>query len=244
MRKYTKDELSKLTVHQKLAEARIRFLESGAKKSGVNTHAEFTYFELKDIVPAASKIFDDLGLLFVTTFTDGKARGILFNTDREAEATEVTFPTRSIAEPAKFRMNEVQGLGAEITYMRRYLYMLILDIVEADEIDAADLPGEEKPPEPAKKPAKTSRPAAADERSVITANLTAPDEPASELQINGLRSALSELLKAAPEQEDFIQTVMEKTDCLRQVTKKQCEELIQGVSEMLEEIKGSGDGVA
>lgn len=239
MTDYTRDEISELTVYQKLAEARIRFFESGAKKSGVNAHAEFTYFELGDIVPAASRIFADLGLLFVTTFTDGKARGILFNTDHEAEATEVSFPARQIAEPAKFRMNEVQGLGAEITYMRRYLYMLILDIVEADGIDAAAPEKDEKPPETAKKPSKASRSAAAEKRTAAAAALAAPDGQASELQISGLRSALSELLKADPGQEDFIQTVMEKTDCLENVTKKQCEELTRGVSEMLEEIKGA-----
>lgn len=236
MREYTAEEQKQLTVYQKLAEARIRFLESGVKKTGVNTHAEFTYFELSDIIPSAMRIFSDLGLLFVTTFTDGQARGILFNLDRQAEATEVCFPARSIAEPAKFRMNEVQGLGAEITYMRRYLYMLILDIVEADEIDAGAGGAGKSPEKPAEAPKKKA-PASKGERRAAIDNLAAPDGEASELQIASLRSALSELLKTDPEQEDFIQSVMEKTDCLSQVTKKQCEELITGIGKMLDEYK-------
>lgn len=237
MKDYTKEELSKLGIYRKLSEARLRFLESGAKKSGVNTHAEFTYFELKDIVPAASRIFDELGLIFFTSFIDGRARGQLFNMDDPSEAVEVTFPARSIAEPAKFRMNEVQGLGAEITYMRRYLYMLILDIVEADEIDAAAQPKEEDAGRQSKPKPVSIKPATTEERQEIAKDLAAANEKASELQIGSLRSALRELLQTDPDQEEFIQTIMEKTDCLSDVTKKQCEELIRGVSDMLESLK-------
>lgn len=231
MKNLTPEELGKMTVTQKLAEARIRFLEGGVQKSGVNLHAEFKYFELEDIVPAAMKIFNDLRLLFLVTFQNDVAFGQLFDLDSDGVVT-VSFPMRSIAEPAKFRMNEVQGLGAEITYMRRYLYMLILDIVEADKIDGGEAPVETAPEKP-KKAAK--KPATKEERTETKKELTATDEPADDLQIEALRLALAKLLNTDPEQEDFVQEVMLKTEGLSNVTKAQAEKLIGGITEMLEQ---------
>ena len=230
MKNYTQEELETMSVSKKLAEARVRFLEGGVKKSGVNQHAEFMYFELEDIVPAATKIFDDLGLLYLISFADNIARGTLINLGRD-EALTVEFPMRAIAEPGKYRMNEVQGLGAEITYFRRYLYLLILDIVEADKIDAGEAPAEK--PAAEKKPRK--KPATKEEREEIKENLVGADEPANEMQIEGLRLALAKLLNTDPEQEDFIQSVMVKTNGLTEITKTQAENLIGGITEMLEQ---------
>lgn len=231
MKNLTPEELGKMTVTQKLAEARIRFLEGGVQKSGVNLHAEFKYFELEDIVPAAMKIFNDLRLLFLVTFQNDVAFGQLFDLDSDGVVT-VSFPMRSIAEPAKFRMNEVQAAGAEITYYRRYLYMLILDIVEADKIDGGEGPVE-TPPEKPKKAAK--KPATKEERTETKKELTATDEPADDLQIEALRLALAKLLNTDPEQEDFVQEVMLKTEGLSNVTKAQAEKLIGGITEMLDQ---------
>lgn len=232
MREITKEELGGMTVAQRLSEARVRFLESGAKKSGVNQHAEFMYFELADIVPTATRIFDDLDLLFMISFDGEMAHGTLYTAenfeDEDNSCITVSFPMRSIAEPAKFRMNEVQGLGAEITYMRRYLYMLILDIVEADTFDAESGRMEDAP-----KPAK--KPATKEERAEIKEEITDADGPAEELQVENLRLALAKLLNTDPEQEEFVQAVAVETEGFTKVTKSQAEKLIGGISEMLEQ---------
>ena len=236
MKEFTPEQLADMTVGQILAEARVRFLEAGTKKSGVNLHAEFTYFELVDIVPTATRIFDDLGLFFLVSFANGEATGTLYDAADYNDFIRVSCPLRSIGEPGKFRMNEIQAAGAEITYYRRYLYMLILDIVEADKIDAGDAPA------PAEKPAakktadkpKPKKPATKEEREEIKEAVIAPEEPASELQVEALRLALAKLLNVDPEQEDFIQEVMLKTEGLTKVTKEQAEKLTSGVSEMLE----------
>lgn len=239
MREITKEELGGMTVAQRLSEARVRFLESGAKKSGVNQHAEFMYFELADIVPTATRIFDDLDLLFMISFDGEMARGTLYTAenfeDEDNSYITVSFPMRSIAEPAKFRMNEVQGLGAEITYMRRYLYMLILDIVEADTFDAESGRTEDAP-----KPAKTTKkaakkPATKEGRAEIKEEITDADGPAEELQVENLRLALAKLLNTDPEQEEFVQAVAVETEGFTKVTKSQAEKLIGGISEMLEQ---------
>lgn len=221
-------ETATMNVWQKLLAARIDFLREGVTKSGVNMHAEFKYFELEDIVPVATKIFSTYNCLFVTSFPEGKAVGRLINLDNTEEQVVVEFTARSISEPAKFRMNEVQGLGAEITYMRRYLYFLILDVVEADAFDAnsgSDAPAPKSEP---KKPVSTEK------REEIKKDLTSPEANADELQIKALKAVLKKLKEIDSTQEEFIQQVAIKTDGFTNISKTACEQLINKIGEMIE----------
>lgn len=228
MAKKTEIDPSALNIWQKLLAARIDFLKKGVTKSGVNMHAEFKYFELEDIVPTATEIFANYNCLFVTSFPDGKAVGTLINLDNADEKVVVEFNTRSISEPAKFRMNEVQGLGAEITYMRRYLYFLILDVVEADAFDGES--GKETPA-PASQPKK---PVTAEKREEIKQELTAPEANADELQIKALKAALKRLKEIDETQEEFIQQIALKTDRFTKISKTACETLILKIGEMVD----------
>lgn len=45
-----------MNVRQKLAKARLYFLNQKVQKSGKNMHLEFKYFELEDIVPPATRV--------------------------------------------------------------------------------------------------------------------------------------------------------------------------------------------
>ena len=178
MAKQVQVDPAKMNIWQKLLKARIDFLKKGVSKSGVNMHAEFKYFELEDIVPIATEIFSQYNCLFITSFPDGKAVGKLIDVDNPEDEIIVTFDTRSIAEPGKFRMNEVQGLNTEITYMRRYLYFLILDVVEADKFDSES--GKDEPA-PSESKAKTSKkPVSTEKREEIKQELTAPEANADE----------------------------------------------------------------
>ena len=58
-----------MNVRQKLAKARLQFLNQKVKKSGKNMHLEFKYFELEDIVPPAIRIFARVGLTTDIDFT-------------------------------------------------------------------------------------------------------------------------------------------------------------------------------
>lgn len=217
-----------MNVWQKLLAARIEFLHRGVSKSGVNLHAEFKYFELEDIVPVATDIFCKFNCLFVTSFPEGKAVGRFINLDNTEEQVVVEFNARSISEPAKFRMNEVQGLGAEITYMRRYLYFLILDVVEADAFDA-----ESGKDAPAPKP-ESKKPVSTEKREEIKQNLTAPEANADELQIKALKTVLKKLKDIDSSQEEFIQQVAIKTEGFTKISKSACEQLVLKVGEMIE----------
>lgn len=84
----------------------------------------------------------------------------------------------------------MQALGSSITYMRRYLYMMALDICEADSIDANLGNGTTATgatPAPAAQTEKKA-PATPQERQEVKQELTKPSENASALQIKGLKN--------------------------------------------------------
>lgn len=228
MKMETNFDTATMNVWQKLLASRIDFLKSGVSKSGINMHAEFKYFELEDIVPMATSIFYKYNCVFVTSFPDGKAVGKLINLDNTEEEVVVEFNARSIAEPAKFRMNEVQGLGAEITYMRRYLYFLILDVVEAD---AFDCDSGKEAPAPKAEPKKPVTP---EKREEIKQEITAPEANADDLQIKALKSALKTLKEIDPAQEEFVQQIAMKTEGFTKISKTACEQLVLKIGEMVE----------
>ena len=230
----TTDMAAPMNIWNKLLHVRTDFYAEGAKKSGRNLHAEFMYFELADIVPLAEAIFAKYALVMIPCFTEYQATARLVNAENPDEEITFSIPLRFIAEPAKFRMNEVQGVGAVVTYYRRYLYMIILDLVEADDLDNRK-PAEEEPKLKAVKPKK---PVTADERETIKEELTDADGKAEQLQIDGLKAALKKLMELDPEQEDFVQEIAVKTNAFSEITKSQCEALINGVREMIETYGG------
>ena len=124
---------STMNIYRKLMEARAKFLAMPVKKSGINRFAKFEYFELSDIVPVKTAIFNELGLCDTINFSDEAAVLVLINTDKTEEVLSFSTP---IKVQAVNGMNEMQAVGAAETYARRYLYQLVLDIVEADTFDA------------------------------------------------------------------------------------------------------------
>lgn len=223
----TLDEVKDMNVWAKLLAARQEFHAVGTKKSGINRHAEFKYFELADIVPIAEPIFAKYGLLLVPTFPDNRAVAEVINADKPEEKIEFIIPMQFIAEPGKFRMNEVQGVGAAVTYYRRYLYMVVLNLVENDAIDSSET-AEDKTAPVRKKPATN------EERREIKKTLTGADGEADELQKTALKAALKKLRETMPEREEFVQEVALKTNGFTSITKQACEKIILTVNDLLE----------
>ena len=219
-------------VYQKLLEARVLFMEEDVKKSGKNMKMSYKYFELQDIVPVALPIFLKVGLLPVTTFENDVATMTIHDVDNPSEYINFTSPMREIepiisAKTGGEVTNAIQRLGSVETYQRRYLYMIALDIVESDAIEAAT---GDAPPAP-----KPSAPVTPEKRQEVTKTLTAPDSPATELQIKGLKAALVKLREADPTKEDFIAQIAMQTNGLTEITKADCEKLVQAITAMLED---------
>ena len=246
-----------MNVRQKLAKARLQFLNQKVKKSGKNMHLEFKYFELEDIPPAI-RIFARVGLTTDIDFTDENGAVMrVYNTDNSEEAPiEFRVPYREVkpivSNAGKEVTNPMQALGSSITYLRRYLWMAVLDITEPDDIDATlgSEPEEEEPeieapnPEKAKTEKKSQKkqkaPATPADRKEAKETLTDTEGQADDLQIAALKNACKELMEKDPDQEDFVQQIAMKTNGFTQVTRSQCEQLIKNLGEMIAAYKTEG----
>lgn len=121
-----------MNVYQKLNEARDIFHQAKLKKSGHNKFANYYYFELGDFVIPALEIFKNVGLTSVIRFGIDQAVMEIVNTDKPEEKIIITSPMSSAALKG---CHEVQNLGAVQTYIRRYLWVAALEIVEHDALD-------------------------------------------------------------------------------------------------------------
>ena len=221
-----------MNVYQKLLKARAKFLYSGATKSGKNMTLAFKYFELDDIVPIATNIFEEVGLISVVNFTADTATLTIVNTENGDESIAFTAPM-VISEGNK-AVTPVQALGATITYFRRYLYMMALDICEPDEIDSVGA----TPPKTA--PVTSSAPAVATTPTAPTTANTEENKPltsgsgnASATQIRQLKDMLIKLKEKDPSTEGTIEKIAVQTQGFTVISKAECEKLVITIGEML-----------
>lgn len=223
----------RLNVYQKLLKARDMFLSNEIKKSGKNMHLSFKYFELEDIVPTATKIFAEIGIIPIVNFTTDTATMVMVNTENAEETIPFSAPFNQIepiiSNKGKEATNRMQALGASITYMRRYLYMIALDICENDMIDGNIGADDKKTETPEKK-----APATPEQRKEVKQELTAPEENATALQIKGLKNVLKKLKAADPSKEEMIAEIAVQTEAFTKISKSDCETLINRISAMLE----------
>ena len=221
-------------VYTKLLAARIKFLASNPQKSGKNMQLAFKYFELDDIVPIATKIFEDVGIVSLVSFDTDKAMMSIHDTANPSDFVLFTAPFATlepiVSNTGKKATNEMQALGSSITYMRRYLYMMALDICEPDEIDNGMKPAAPTNP-PSTPPVITPAPTKEDKP------LTNADGNASEIQIKQLKEVLKKLMESDPTKEDTVQKIVEQTVGFTVISKADCEALTVKIGEMLTEVK-------
>ena len=120
-----------MTVYKKLQAARHELVNSGIKKTGHNSYGGWKYYELGDFIPAIHKIFDATGLCGVVTFGETATLTVYDSED----GTSVQFST-PIVYAENNKGQAIQVLGSTHTYLRRYLWLLAMEIVEADTVDA------------------------------------------------------------------------------------------------------------
>ena len=220
-------------VYQKLLIARAKFLESSVEKTGKNMHLSFKYFELDDIVPKAIRIFSEVGLIPLTNFTVDTVTMDVVDTDDPSGVITFSAPfnqiTPIVSNAGKQATNEMQALGASITYMRRYMYMIALDVCESDSIDPNIGSGDTAPTPTTEKKA----PATPAQRQETKETLTAASGNATALQIKGLKNVLKKLLEADPSKEEMVAKIAVQTKSFTAISKEDCEALIQKITEMV-----------
>nr|DAL34599.1 MAG TPA_asm: ERF superfamily protein [Caudoviricetes sp.] len=117
-------------ITDKLQQARVKLQQKKLKKSGKNQY--YNYFELADFIPAVNEIFAELKLHSMFNITQDKAILRIIDTeDKTEELYECPYEKAELRQCTK-----VQALGATMTYLKRYLYMNALEIVESDYFDA------------------------------------------------------------------------------------------------------------
>ena len=258
-----REKFKKMNIWQKLLIARKMFLAYNKKPSGFNDHAGFDYFELGDIVPAVTEIFNEVGLIAIERYDESefktevikdehgfemsyknsllpKMHLTLTNTDKPEEFITFSLPFTQVqpivSKQGKQVTNEIQALGATVTYLRRYLYMLCMDVVQRDEIDLKSSIFSNEP--------KTEKPKTAEERKDIVKEQTAPDNKADEQLVAGVRRAIKTLLEKAKgtAQAENIQTKLDtivvKTGNLNNMTKEQAEKIIESCRKEMVKLDG------
>ena len=124
-----------MSVYKKLQEARVRLHNTKLNKSGKNSFAKFNYFELGDFVPQVTSIFNELGLCGVVSFTQDTAYLTVHNVEEKDDFVTFTSP---MVFASMDKTQPIQNLGSTHTYMRRYLWLMCMEIVENDIVDASE----------------------------------------------------------------------------------------------------------
>lgn len=150
-------------VMAKLQTARVLLQEKELSKSGKNDYANFTYFQLKDFLPEATKIFAKVGLyphfnirskvIDHEDIVEFNNEGVMIRNYKKPIIKEIANLTifdiedkndfvvyeMDVAELSigkNTKQNIYQAAGGRSTYYKRYLYRDALEIEENDEYDA------------------------------------------------------------------------------------------------------------
>lgn len=132
-----------MNIYQKLQTARVELQKRPLKKTGYNGFSKFEYFQLQDFLPSVNEIFDTLQLCSIFKIDEAFATLTVVNSEEPAEKIIYTSP---VADAGIKGATSIQNLGGVHTYMRRYMWLMCMEIVEHDSVDA--LPPEKKEEKP------------------------------------------------------------------------------------------------
>ena len=224
------EAVANANIYGKLIEARKMFLAAGIKKTGVNRFSEYKYFTLDDIIPIKQSIFEDLGLLDVISFGSDNAVLTLINASNPEEKLEFYSP---LAEDDSLIKNPIQKLGAVETYVRRYLYMLVLDIVESDAVEAVANKPIDEDGNKAPVVKKSNRPATTEEREETKKELINEGGEATPTQIKAIKNGLKKLREKDEKYEPYIKEIVTKIKS--GIAKAEAEDVLIEIGEKVEE---------
>lgn len=223
-KKETMPDVNELNIWQKLFLVRDEFAREEVKMTGKNMQLSSKFYELKDIVPVVRPIFKKYRLVQHTTMFEGKA--VMTIIDVDSPDNKIVFTLDIQTYEGNKAVTPPQAYGAVVTYYRRYLYMVALDVVEADYLDNNLLPPEATTPV-----APVPKTVTTDDKT----SLTDGNGQASELQIKQLKEALKKLRESDPTKEDWITQIALTTQGFKTISKVECETWITEVNEVLNE---------
>ena len=154
-------EIKPRTLNEKLETIKLGLRKVINTKSGYNTHSKFKYYQLEDFLPQVLELFARYHIYneyFIDTELEVMEETIEYDEENNKEYKKVVKrPVEyaylylqdldntddemvyrlKTAEASVYGAAAIQNLGAKITYMKRYIYMSLLDIVEPDAVDSA-----------------------------------------------------------------------------------------------------------
>ena len=162
----------------------------------------------------------------------------IVNVDNSDESVSFRVPFKPIepivSNAGKQVTNEMQALGSSITYMRRYLYMIALDICEPDEIDGRVTTQQATQPTTPVVAPQVTTPATIKIAPTEDKPLTDAKGNASEIQIKQLKTVLKQLKDADPTKEELIAKIAVETNGFTVISKADCEALTLKILQMLD----------
>lgn len=145
-----------MDIYEKLQQMRAELQHQNIKKSGKNKFISYDYYELADILPPINDLQVKYKTCSCVTFTKDLAILKIINAEKPEEVIEFTTP---VAEVNVKGATPIQMLGAQTTYLRRYLYLIAFEIVENDYFDRVQGESTETPPRPYQKGGELNKPA-------------------------------------------------------------------------------------
>lgn len=125
------DKTENMSLIQKLIAIRKEFSAARLNKTGKNKFAGYDYFQLEDIIPTAIELCTKYGIYPQISFNAELAVMTVYDADSPQTLT-ITSPMASAELKG---CHDIQNMGAVETYSRRYLWMALFEIVEADALD-------------------------------------------------------------------------------------------------------------
>lgn len=121
-----------MNIYEKLMNVRVDLANLGIKKTGKNNFTKDSYYELEDFLPEAQRLMLHHG---IAGYCDMNNCARLILVDFEKEESVIEFEIEFKKADIKGAIG-IQNLGGTITYLRRYLWMLALEITEHDSVDS------------------------------------------------------------------------------------------------------------
>lgn len=151
-------DITKFSLEEKIMMIKHEIKSLVTTKSGKNTHSNFTYFQLEDFLPIAINLFvkyniyncsyidTELETIERVTITDEEGKTVTTKTEKPVEYVYIYLKNLDkededdlyrikTAEATIYGASPIQNLGGKLTYMKRYAYMNLLDLVDPDIVD-------------------------------------------------------------------------------------------------------------
>lgn len=126
-----------MCIISKIEEIQYALMTKEFSKSGYNKFSRNKYHELKDILPAIMNECHKRDLVLLFNFTRDSAYMDVTDKNNVENYYRFTMPMPEL-KAINSKMNEIQSIGADSTYLKRYLLVNAFLILEDDVADALD----------------------------------------------------------------------------------------------------------